>query len=211
MGGTDNPYAALSGMAAQNEFLKRQGDINAKEIEMQLSQLQQSANIFGRLEEWNRQNRPDVYHEYKGKVSAAFGVGARIEYDGSVTMPDGSKKAYNELTPAQKELVNEYNNAMGWDQNASNTLGEGDKEKLKNDAFAAIGAFDSEMDTALDYGDEKDPQEMAASEEIANKYAETGKAPTRSEVAKIYSKYGQKLPDGWDLGNDPDWWESPAW
>lgn len=183
MGGVDNPYAALTGIQAQGEFLNRQGDINAKEVEMWLQGQQNAANIYGRLEANFQQKKPDVYAEFKPKLEGAFGVGYKVNPDGSVILGDGTTKSYGELSQPEKSLVSDYQHAMGWDA-ASEVSGAAAEEEAKLEIADMLATIDS------DYGANPSTVPTSLKNAIYDLAKRKGRWPTMKELADMYSRYG---------------------
>ena len=206
MGGTDNPYAMLGGIAAQGEFLKRKGDINAKDVEMWFKQQEAQSNLLIQMENWTRATKPDVYNEFKPRMNAAFGEGYSFDPStGTMTYGDGTIKEWNDLSQSERGLLNDWKNASGYDAAAAAAAPPPISE---TEVYSAISIFDPDLDNPDDYGLDKNGKEIALSQKIWEWVRKNKKIPTKQEVIRMYNEAditleGSNLEDG-----DPN---SPAW
>ena len=209
MGGTGNPYSMLGGVAAQQAYLQRLGDINKQKVDLWMQNNQNAVAVWERLEAWNRENKPDIFAQYNPKFEAAFGAGYHIGPDGSVTNAKGDPIT---LTAQQKQMITEYMAANGAAPGSAAANAQSD---------VTTAAADKELTTKLDGMDPDvnggwDGGHGGAIKAQVQAWlkANPGKVPTNRQIRDIYDSVGEGLPDSWPNRNNEendDFLDRPAW
>ena len=196
-GGTDNPYSTLAGIAGKGEYVKALGNINQMGVENWFKQQQLKNQLLTEAENRFRADKPDEYARWAPIIAQQYGMGARVNADGSVTMPDGTTKTREELTPAQQQMNDQYLADM--DVSPLEMTGATEEKEAKDlETFATTTM--KGMDADLDWNDPGATEETALIKAIWAASKNGKKTLTKREVAALYAKYGengQELPPQW--------------
>lgn len=213
-GGTDNPYATLAGISAQGEYQKRLGDIEAKDVEWWFKRTQERQNLLTQLEQWNRENKPDLFAEWQPKISATFGKGAIVRGD-YVLLPDGKEKRLEDMTPQQRETFAAYQAAMGlppMEEAKSPEEKKADRYDFEDKIVGMDPDLANSTSSAKDGGEDYDADEYGIMQKAYAHYEKTGEAPTNRQFKDWYDAgdedYGSAVWADWE-DNDPRW-DDPA-
>lgn len=213
-GGTDNPYATLAGISAQGEYQKRLGDIEVKDVEWWFKRTQERQNLLTQLEQWNRENKPDLFAEWQPKISATFGQGSIVHGD-SVMLADGTELRLEDMNPAQRETFAAYQAAMGlppMEEATSPEEKKADRGSFEDKIVGTDPGLSNSTTAAKDAGEDYGEDEYHIMQKAWEYYEKTGESPTPRMLKGWYDdtdeNYGDAEWSDWD--DDDPRWDEPA-